>query len=119
MQKPFVVTSRVISHLEYIIRFSIGVSTSYCIIWLVRHFETSKVVSCLSKYGENTLLVYLVSILFCRIMMHYIHIGITTPVLLDILSLLITIALYIVCVALQKVFMKVRYTKLLFLGITK
>ena len=104
---------------KYIVRFVLGVSFSYILIWLSKRFETSRTVNILSRYGQYTLLTYLASIVLFGIIKKYVPINIGQPVLLELLSLLICIITYSLCVILQNELSKNRISRILLLGNNK
>ena len=104
---------------KYIVRFILGVSFSYILIWLSKRFETSRTVNILSRYGQYTLLTYLASIVLFGALRKYVPISIEQPVLLELLSLLLCIVTYSLCVILQKDLSKNRITRVLLLGNSK
>lgn len=104
---------------KYIVRFVLGVSFSYILIWLSKRFETSRTVNILSRYGQYTLLTYLASIVLFGVLRKYVPISIEHPVLLELLSLLLCIVTYSLCVILQKELSKNRITRMLLLGNSK
>ena len=103
---------------KYIVRFVLGVSFSYILIWLSKRFETSRAVSILSQYGQYTLLTYLASIFLFGVIRKYLPMSIGQPVLLEFLSFLLCVVTYSLCVILQNKLSKHRLTRLL-LGYSK
>ena len=103
---------------KYIVRFVLGVSFSYILIWLSKRFETSRAVSILSQYGQYTLLTYLASIFLFGVIRKYLPMSIGQPVLLEFLSFLLSVVTYSLCVILQNKLSKHRLTRLL-LGYSK
>ena len=104
---------------KYIVRFVLGVSFSYILTWLSKRFETSRTVNILSRYGQYTLLTYLASIVLFGALRKNVPISIEQPVLLELLSLLLCIVTYSLCVILQKELSKNRITRMLLLGNSK
>lgn len=104
---------------KYTVRFVLGVSFSYIFIWFSKRFEKSRTVSILSRYGQYTLLTYLASIVLFGALRKYVPISMEQPVLLELLSLLLCIVTYLLCVILQKELSKNRTTRMLLLGNSK
>lgn len=101
----------------YIYRFVIGLSLSTVIIYLLKRFENH--LSSLAKYGQYSLAVYtgsfvinaVVAIVLARIGYHT-----NQMFLIDALSVLLSIVIYVVIVIIGNLCRKNKITKLLFLG---
>lgn len=101
----------------YIYRFVIGLSLSTVIIYLLKRFENH--LSSLAKYGQCSLAVYtgsfvinaVVAIVLARIGYHT-----NQMFLVDALSVLLSIVIYVVIVIIGNLCRKNKITKLLFLG---
>ena len=104
--------------IKYIVRFAIGVSASYIIIFISQKYDYKRTFVWLSRYGKYTLITYLVSLALFGVMRKYITIQIAQPGLLDVVSFVLCVLTYALSVNLQRLLIKNRYTRLLLLGIT-
>ena len=105
--------------IKCVVRFAMGVSSSYVIMYLAQRFEGICFINNFSKYGQYTLITYLASLVLFGVMRKYLPIGIDQPVLLEFFSLLLCVATYALCILLQKGISKKKYLRLGFLGISK
>ena len=105
--------------IKCVVRFAMGVSSSYVIMYLAQRFEGICFINNFSKYGQYTLITYLASLVLFGVMRKYLPIGIDQPVLLEFFSLLLCVATYALCILLQKGISKKKYLRLVFLGISK
>lgn len=101
---------------KYAIRFLMGISASYIIIWLAQRFENSKFIQKFSQYGQYTLITYLASLVLFGVITKYIYIGVEQPFLLELYSFVLCMATYTFCIYLQNKISKNKYARLLFLG---
>lgn len=101
-----------------VIRFAMGISASYVIIWLAKMFENSKFIKIFSRFGQYTLITYLASLVIFGVMNKYIYIGIEQPILLEVLSFILCTITYVVCIYLQKLLSGNKYTRQIFLGLS-
>ena len=103
--------------LIYLYRFVIGLSLSSVIIFLVKKNETK--LSVFAKYGQYSLVVYTGSFVLNGLMALLLnHIGFHTNqmFIIDILSILLCIIIFIIIVVFGNLCRKNKITKLLFLG---
>lgn len=107
----------VIMVIKYAIRFIMGGAFSYVIIWLSRRFEYTIVVSKFSRLGQYTLTTYTVSFIVFGLVRKYLPVYINTPFVLDILSLIVCILVYYLCVKIHILLSRNKYTSSILLGI--
>lgn len=103
--------------LKYAVRFIVGCTASYVVIWLAQKFESSTFVRFSSKYGKYTLTCYLASLVLFGVIRKYAPINIEEPILLESLSLLLCVFTYALCIGFQTRMERQRILRVLFLGI--
>lgn len=105
--------------LHYVVRFILGFCVSYVIIYISRQYDSHKVISFFSKYGQCTLVAYTFSIIIYAVLnkaCSYYGLLTNAPIILDVVSFLTTIIVYWICAKLYLVLKMNRITNLLLLG---
>ena len=104
---------------KFLVRFTIGVSASYMIIWIAKRHENKWMIYRFSQYGQYTLITYVASLLLFGVIRKYIPINIEGCGLLELLSFVLCVITYIACICLQKAVFNNKHASLLLLGINK
>lgn len=104
---------------KYIVRFAIGVSLSFAVMWIGKRFQNNRFISLPAQLGKYTLLAYTFSFVLNNFMSYFLRkAGLNTsePLILEVTSLLWAITIYFLTVKLYNVLSRYKFTRFLLLG---
>lgn len=117
---PFIITEiNTEMCFKYILRFAIGISVSFAIIWLGKKFQNNRFISLPAQLGKYTLLAYTFSFVLNNLMSYFLRkmgLNVCEPLILEITSMLWAITIYFLTIKFHNVLSRYKITKSLLLG---
>lgn len=117
---PFVVTAiNTEMCIRYLVRFAIGASVSFAVMWIGKRFQNNRFVAKMAQLGRYTLLAYTFSFVLNNLMSYFLRktgLNICEPVMLEAVSMLWAVTIYFLTVVLYNILQRYRITKVLLLG---